>query len=110
MRVGTRNSREAANIAENGAYSARHLLTPGWRMGRMGDREPQPSGGLTVRVRIRGRDQRPEQQKHWQEEPQEALQPQEVGVGVETPATEAKDMLEASEDPVSVADEMYEDV
>ena len=42
----------------------------------MGDREPQPSGGLTVRVRIRGRDQRPEQQKDWPQEQQEAPEAQ----------------------------------
>jgi chromosome partitioning protein len=76
----------------------------------MGDREPQPSGGLTVRVRIRGRDQRPEQQKHWQEEPQEPLQAQEVGSTAENPVIEVHDVPAASEDPVSVADEMYEDV
>src|SRR5271155_732400 len=90
------------------------LLTPGSPMGRMVDREPQPSGGLTVRVRIRGRDQRPEQEKHWPEEPQEALEAQDEEVTVTIveapkppPATPA---AEVSEDPVTVADEMYEDV
>jgi len=67
-----------------------------------------------VRVRIRGRDQRPEQEKHWPEEPQEALEAQveivaatTVGAPKPLPATPA---AEVSEDPVTVADEMYEDV
>ncbi len=67
-----------------------------------------------MRVRIRGRDQRPEQGKHWQEQPQEALQdePEEPDVVIlpGKPAATAPSPAEVSEDPVSVADEMYEDV
>jgi chromosome partitioning protein len=84
----------------------------------MVDREPQPFGGLTVRVRIRGRDQRPEQGKQWSEEPQKPLQPQGGGEGAEAGDTESASVQapveaatsEVSEDPVTVADEMYEDV
>jgi chromosome partitioning protein len=80
----------------------------------MVDREPQPSGGLTVRVRIRGREQRPEQEKHWPDEPQEALDAQAEAVApapVEVPTPPlATPAAEVSEDPVTVADEMYEDV
>jgi len=85
----------------------------------MGDREPQPSGGLTVRVRIRGRDQRPEQGKRWPEEPPEAPEAQTdeaspvstetVTETVSAPSAPTP-VAEVSEDPVSVADEMYEDV
>ena len=52
-----------------------------------------------MRVRIRGRDQRPDQQKHWPQEPQETPE----GQAEEAPP-------EIAEDPVTVADEMYEDV
>ncbi len=87
----------------------------------MGDREPQTSGGLTVRVRIRGRDQRPEQQKQWSQEPQETPEAQadEVqAVSAKTATTpaavaevsEVSEAPEISEDPVTVADEMYGDV
>jgi chromosome partitioning protein len=67
-----------------------------------------------VRVRIRGRDQRPEQQKHWPEEPQIPLQPQSEEVESVTVDTDhtpdpAPDPGIAV-DPVTVADEMYEDV
>jgi chromosome partitioning protein len=81
----------------------------------MVDRESQPSGGLTVRVRIRGRDHRPEQGKQWPEEPpeeptvtilptagQEAAEEEVPAEVTSAPAT--------SQDPVTVADEMYEDV
>ena len=74
----------------------------------MVDREPQPSGGLTVRVRIRGRDQRPEQGKQWPEEPQEPLQPQGAeSAGVIGRGTRRPRQVRG---PGNVADEMYEDV
>jgi chromosome partitioning protein len=67
-----------------------------------------------VRVRIRGRDQRPEQQKQWSEEPQVPLQPQSeevesVTVDNDHTPDPAPDPGIAV-DPVTVADEMYEDV
>ena len=84
----------------------------------MGNRESQLFGGLTVRVRIRGRDNRSEQEKHWEQQPQGSPpQPegQEAGGGTdpsEAPSSPvAADPAPAvSEDPISVADEMYEDV
>ena len=67
-----------------------------------------------MRVRIRGRDQRPEQGKHWPEEQQETLQSQDEDVGSVTvvtgPTSIAAPDPDVSEDPVTVADEMYEDV
>ncbi len=74
-----------------------------------------------MRVRIRGRDQRPEQEKHWQDEPQESLQTQDdtghsdagvIGQGSTSGSTPpiSPTVAEVSEDPISVADEMYEDV
>ena len=75
-----------------------------------------------MRVRIRGRDQRPEQGKQWPGEPQEPLQPQGADVGEEVEgigptsphasagAAQVSVQDTVSEDPVTVADEMYEDV
>jgi chromosome partitioning protein len=83
-------------------------------MARMGDLEPQLFGGLTVRVRIRGRDQRPEQQRQWSEEPQVPLQPQSEEVeSVTVDSDHTPDPVPdpgIAVDPVTVADEMYEDV
>jgi chromosome partitioning protein len=80
-------------------------------MGRMGNRESQPSGGLTVRVRIRGRDHRPDQGKQSPKEPPTTAP---AGSGPEAaPDTDVIGSASASgvsEDPVTVADEMYEDV
>src|SRR5579863_8097912 len=105
---------EGPTIAGKHHRFAPRLLTRGSQMARMGDREPRPFGGLTVRVRIRGRDQRPDQGKHWPEEPQETLQPQDGDVDSVTiigaTTTTAGPDPDVSEDPVSVADEMYEDV
>jgi chromosome partitioning protein len=67
-----------------------------------------------VRVRIRGRDQRPDQEKHWPEQPQEAPLPHNtegVTQAVEAePASPPASTTGTSVDPVTVADEMYEDV
>ena len=64
-----------------------------------------------MRVRIRGRDHRPEQGKQWSEEP-----PVTAPAAADEQAPPVTDVNEApsasatSEDPVTVADEMYEDV
>ena len=91
----------------------------------MGDREPEPWGGLTVRVRIRGRDQRPEQEKHWSDEPHEAPlaqfdasneEPYEEGFAIIATKAETEESVpptpgpDVSGDPLTVADELYEDV
>src|ERR1019366_4428737 len=114
----TRSVPESRKVARNHNRFVPRLLTPAPRVARMVDREPQPFGGLTVRVRIRGRDQRPEQGKQWSEEPQKPLQPQGGDEGAEAADTESASVQapveaatsEVSEDPVTVADEMYEDV
>jgi chromosome partitioning protein len=71
-----------------------------------------------VRVRIRGRDNRSDQEKHWKQQPQ-GTPPQPEGQDLEggsdpaeaTSSAVAADPAPAvSEDPISVADEMYEDV
>jgi len=63
-----------------------------------------------VRVRIRGRDHRSEQDKQWQDE-QSSGNPESSGAGEAgtRPPGETESPAMA-EDPVSVADEMYEDV
>ncbi|MGH9122101.1 MAG: hypothetical protein ACRDYC_09185, partial [Acidimicrobiales bacterium] len=78
-----------------------------------------------MRVRIRGRDQRPEQEKHWSDKPREAPltqtdasneQPYEEGFEIiatsamsEEPASPTPGP-DVSGDPLTVADELYEDV